>query len=97
MQPVKYNVMFLSLHDLAKAFCYCTVAYRPVVRQKPRKKQQDNSRCYAMIVRWAVILDPFLCNGSVNTFPLPTTRETGCCLRGPHRGVLKKRTGATSS
>jgi hypothetical protein len=25
------------------------------------------------------------------------TGETGCCLRGPRRGVIKKRTGATSS
>jgi hypothetical protein len=27
------------------------------------------SRCYATIVRWAVISDPFLGNGTVNTFP----------------------------
>jgi hypothetical protein len=27
----------------------------------------------------------------------PATVETGCYLRGPRRGVIKKRTGATSS
>jgi hypothetical protein len=45
------------------------VVYGPVIRQIPLNKQRDNSRCYAMIVGWAVILDPFLANGLLNTFP----------------------------
>jgi hypothetical protein len=44
------------------------VAYRPVTGQRPRNKR-DNSCCYAMIVRWAVVLDPFLGNGLLNTSP----------------------------
>jgi hypothetical protein len=59
------------------------------------------SRCYATIVRWTVISDPFLGNGSVNTFPLQRLRmqwgKPDCRLRGPRRGVIKKKTGATKS
>jgi hypothetical protein len=47
---------------------YNIVTYRPVARQTPRNKQRDNSRCYAIIVRLAVILATFLSNGLVNTF-----------------------------
>jgi hypothetical protein len=36
------------------------------------------SRYYAAIVKWAVISDPFLRNGSVNTFP----RQRLCMQRG---------------
>jgi hypothetical protein len=55
-----------------------TVAYRPVTRQRLRNKQRDNSRCYEMVVIWAVILDPFLGNESLNTFP----QQPLCVLRG---------------
>jgi hypothetical protein len=56
------------------------------------------SRCYATIVRWAVIPDPFLGHGSVNTFrqqgKTVSIREW-CYLRGPRRGVIKKKIGST--
>jgi hypothetical protein len=43
------------------------------------------SRCYATIVRWAVISEPFLGNGSVNTSPRQRLR----IQRG--KGVLSTR------
>jgi hypothetical protein len=49
-----------------------------------------------MVMKWAVILDPFLGNGSVIMF-LQQRGGMGCCLRGLRQGVKKKRIGATSS
>jgi hypothetical protein len=58
------------------------------------------SRCYATIVRWAVILDPFLGNSPVNTFPrqwLHIQRGNGVLsTRSEPRSYKKKRTGSTS-
>jgi hypothetical protein len=70
---VMMSAVFMRGNWKVRRLCWlvwhCIVTYRPVARQTPRNKQQENSRSYAMIVRWAVTLDPFLGNDSVNTFP----------------------------
>jgi hypothetical protein len=50
------------------------------------------SRCYAAIVRWAVISHPFLGNGSVKL-----SRGNGVLSTRSASRSYKKRTGATSS
>jgi hypothetical protein len=59
------------------------------------------SRYYAMTVRWAVIPDQFLDNGSLNTFPRQwktvKIREWTVLPARLWRGVSKKRSGATKS
>jgi hypothetical protein len=67
----KFKLHKLTLYGL---WVVNIVMYRPVARQKLRNKEGVNSRCYAMILRWNIILDPILGNGSVNTFPLQRLR-----------------------
>jgi hypothetical protein len=66
-----HGIAGFRLEDLGSVSSVTTlhiVTYKAVARQGPRNKQRDNGRCYAILVRWAVVLDAFLDNGSVNTF-----------------------------
>jgi hypothetical protein len=83
-----------------ESWLFLFVGCRPFARQRPRNKQRDNSRCYAMIVRWAIILDSFLGNGSLNTFPrqrLQIKRGKLGVSSAVRAEDLKNRTGATNS
>jgi hypothetical protein len=80
---------FMYLHSfICTLFFVCELQYCSIY-----------SHCYTTIVRWAVISDPFLGNGLVNTFLQQRLRmQWGkrSYLCGPCRGVIKKRTEATS-
>jgi hypothetical protein len=69
------------------------VEYRSVATQRSRNRQRDNSSCCAMIVRWGDYIRPVSGQRLGKHVPAATVKhakgETGCCLRGPRRDVIK--------
>jgi hypothetical protein len=81
-----------------------TTAYRPVAKRwfcKQRPLLDNGRNIHARNNKTTALCNPFLSNGSVNTFPRKRMHITvqlqwkrGCFLCGPCRGVKKKTNGA---
>jgi hypothetical protein len=73
------RLIFTHVSKESTAYIVNIVAYRPVARQRPRSKQRDKcsvySRCYAIGEQTTLLRNPFLSNGSVNTFPRQRIRK----------------------